>query len=176
MSTPSQLTLTPLSSSDLAEVFPLWSDYDTVKLTNWTHTPTREECAQRLEKVLAHYGREPRHFGPWMVRVEQRSIGLVGADLRDEATGEYEVWYVLRREEWGRGLATRAVGALLERMVTSGRVRRAVATVVPENVGSWKLLERHGFTRQELLPAAFQRHGLVRDLFTYARVLHRSDK
>jgi RimJ/RimL family protein N-acetyltransferase len=157
--------------ADLADAYRLWSDFETVKHTNWAHTPTLEACAQRLERVLRRYGADPRHFGPYAIRVEGRFAGLVGADVLDGSDGAYDLWYILLRSEWGRGIATRAVGELLRLMSASGRARTATATVVTSNPASWKLLERHGFTRQGLVPGGHQQHGLSLDLFTYARPL-----
>jgi hypothetical protein len=82
------MRLDPLALSDLEEAFHLWSDFEAVKLTNWTHTPTRDECAQRLERVLSHYGKEPLHFGPYVARLaDGRFVGLVGADLAEASRG-----------------------------------------------------------------------------------------
>jgi [ribosomal protein S5]-alanine N-acetyltransferase len=170
MSTPPSIKFDPLALSDMDEAFRLWSDFETVKLTNWTHTPTRDECAQRMEKVLSYYGKEPRHFGPYAARLaDNRFVGLVGADLSDASRGEFDVWYILRRDEWGKGIATQALGELLQLMTASGRVKRATATAVTSNAASLRLLEKHGFTREKLIQGGHQRHGLTLDLFACGR-------
>src|SRR5689334_22204033 len=121
-----QIQFDRLSEADTDEVFEVWSDLETIKHTNWTHTPTRDECVQRMEKVLAFYGQQPLHFGPYTIRTEEgRFLGLVGADLGDEAARVYDVWYVLRRDTWGNGIGTRVLGQLLEQMAKSGRVNKA---------------------------------------------------
>jgi RimJ/RimL family protein N-acetyltransferase len=140
------------------------------ELTNWVHTPTREECAHRMEEVLAFYGKEPLHFGPYTIRDEDgRFLGLIGADLADPVWCAYDIWYVLRRDTWGRGIGTRAVGDLLAQMADSGRVKKATATVVADNAASRRLLARHGFTQQALVAGGHQRHGLSLDLLSYSR-------
>jgi RimJ/RimL family protein N-acetyltransferase len=170
MSDAGPLQFSQLAASDTAEVFLLWSDFETVKLTNWAHTPTLDECAERMRKVMDHYGQEARHFGPCTIRFASgRFVGLVGADLFDADRDEYEVWYVLRRDEWGKGVATRAVAELLRRMTESGRVRRAMATAVTSNVASWRLLERQGFSRERTIAGGFLKHGLALDLYQYGR-------
>jgi RimJ/RimL family protein N-acetyltransferase len=167
-----RITLGPFTASDLDDVFPIWSDFETVKLTNWRHTPTREACAERLEAVLAFYGRDPRHFGPFAIRQEDgRFVGLAGADVDAESPEQYDVWYVLRRDEWGKGIGTLALGALIDRMIASGRARRATATACTGNRGSWAILEKHGFHRDGVLAGGHTRHGLCLDLFEYSRAL-----
>jgi RimJ/RimL family protein N-acetyltransferase len=79
------------------------------------------------------------------------------------------VWYILRRDEWGKGLATQALGELLQRMTASGRVKRATATAVTSNAASVRVLEKQGFTRERLIPGGHQKHGLTFDLFAYGR-------
>ena len=167
-----EISLASLTLEDGDEVFRVWSDFETVKLTNWAHTPTPEACAERLQRVLARYAAEPRHFGPLVIRDgERRFIGLIGADLHHEASNQYEVWYILCREAWGRGFASRALDELLVLMRASGRVQTLMATVVTSNAASLRLLERRGFERSGLLPGGHQKHGLVLDLFEYERAM-----
>lgn len=169
---PPALSLEPLAPEDADAVFRIWSDFEAVRFTNWTHTPTMAECTQRLARVLAYYAAEPRHLGPFSVRVDGLGlVGLCGADLRDADTGTHEVWYALRREHWGRGLGGRVLGALIERAAARGDVRRLEATAVTGNVASWRLLDKHGFQRLGVLPGAHTKHGEALDLFHYGRAL-----
>jgi RimJ/RimL family protein N-acetyltransferase len=166
------IRLAPLSASDLEDVFPLWSDFETVQHTNWTHTPTHDECVQRLARVIAFYAAEPGHIGPFAVRLDgQGFVGLAGADLRDAASATHEVWYALRREVWGRGVGGRVLAALLDAVQERGGVRRLTATAVTSNVASWHLLEKHGFHRLGILPGGHTKHGLTLDVYSYARDL-----
>jgi RimJ/RimL family protein N-acetyltransferase len=166
------LDFRPLVSDDTDEVLRLWSDYETVKFTNWVHTPTRSACHDRLLKVLEHYRKDPLHFGPYTIRIEgDRFVGLIGADRTAALPGEYEVWYAVCRDHWRRGIASGALARLLSEMIRSGRVTTAKASAVTDNPASWRLLEQHGFLREDRIPGGHQRHGLALDLFTYRREL-----
>lgn len=170
------MTFEPFTASHAADAFRLWGDFETVRFTNWRHTPTPDECAERTGKVVAHYAVEPLHFGPYAIRLDDGCFaGMIGADLMDASLGEYDVWYILCREEWGRGVASEALGELVRRMRASGRVRRATAGVVAANTASWRLLERRGFNRDKLVPGGFQRHGSSLDLYRYSFVFDRAD-
>jgi [ribosomal protein S5]-alanine N-acetyltransferase len=160
--------LAPFAAVTAADIYPLWSDFPTVRFTNWTILATQRECAERLKRVAARYAEEPRHFGPYAIRTE-RFVGLAGAELREDTV--YEVWYALVRDAWGQGIATRAVGELLAIMEASGRAERAMATAVTENVASWRLLERHGFKRDRLIPRGHMKHGEGLDLYSYSKKL-----
>ena len=57
-------------------------------------------------------------------------------------SGEQEVGYWLGREYWGKGIATRALAALLEQVKT----RPLYAYVAKHNLASIRVLEKCGFT------------------------------
>lgn len=64
--------------------------------------------------------------------------------------GRVEISYGLARAERGRGVATIAIGQLLERAAASGEVREVMAHIVPDNVASSRLATRLGFTPEGL--------------------------
>ncbi len=59
-----------------------------------------------------------------------------------EHSGEREVGYLLGREFWGKGIATRALAAFLEQVTT----RPLYAYVAKHNLASIRVLEKCGFT------------------------------
>jgi RimJ/RimL family protein N-acetyltransferase len=90
-------------------------------------------------------------FAHWRKILAER--GLVRAILADEEVvghvcafdmqGAREVGYWVAREHWGRGIATRALGAFL----LLERTRPLHAHVASHNAGSIRVLEKCGFTR-----------------------------
>ncbi len=166
----SEVKFDPLASSHLEEMFGLWSDFETVKFTNWSHTPTVEICVERLTRCLAYYAKDSLHFGPFVVRDPSgQFLGLAGADRGPAAC--YEVWYILSRPVWGKGWGNRTLGELLSLMKISGRASRAIAMAAEPNIASWRLLERHGFRRESVVSEGFQKHGLSADLRNYSRAM-----
>lgn len=173
MADPSEkICLEALDLTDADDVFRVWGDFDTVKFTNWLHTPTPEACVERLKKVIAFHAKESRHFGPYCIRSpEGRFLGLIGGDLDSADRPEYELWYILVREEWGKGIASLAVKSVVEEMIRSGRAKKAVATVVAANPASRRVLEKNGFVLELSEPTGFTRHGLTLELLHFGRVL-----
>ena len=93
------------------------------------------------------------------VIVEGELVGTVGCF---EMEGEKEVTYWIRRDWWGRGVATEALAGLL-RVVT---VRPLVGVVAEDNAGSARVLERNGFVRVgEAASFSVARGTEVRELF-----------
>lgn len=161
-----RLTLSALSLTDVEDVFALWSDCEATMLTNWSHTATLDACRSKLGRVLDHYRSNPLHFGPLAIRAQHgRFVGITGADLADAKAGRYDLWYFVRRDEWGKGIATVAVRRLLTLMQDSSRVKVVTAEAVVANVASWRLLQAMGFRRLEHRAAAHARTGA--DLYVY---------
>ena len=66
---------------------------------------------------------------------------VVGSALSFVRGGKRQVGYWIGREHWGRGIASAALGQLLE-IVT---VRPVYATVAAHNAASLRVLGKHGF-------------------------------
>jgi RimJ/RimL family protein N-acetyltransferase len=60
----------------------------------------------------------------------------------------YELGYVFHPDHWGRGYASRAASALVNAAFSEGNAHRVQASCNPDNVASWRLLERIGFRRE----------------------------
>jgi len=70
----------------------------------------------------------------------------------------------------GRGIMTRAVGAVGRWTFQSLRLHRIEAACLPENIASRTLLERNGFTREGLARSYLKINGAWRDHLLYAIV------
>jgi [ribosomal protein S5]-alanine N-acetyltransferase len=159
--------LSPLQMKDADGVFQLWSDKEAVRLTNWPYFASFDDSLARLEKCLKYY-ENPMHFGAYAIRTSNGEfVGIAGADVVDEATGTYDVWYFLNRKFWGQGIAKKTVHELLNVMKDSERAKIATATAVTENIASWKILEHHNFKRTAMIPGGHTKHDQKLDLFKY---------
>jgi ribosomal-protein-alanine N-acetyltransferase len=78
-------------------------------------------------------------------RDTNKVIGSCGLGPLDFSPDETELFYALRKEFWGRGLATEAARAVLKYAFETIRVERLVAVTMPANVGSVKVIEKLGF-------------------------------
>lgn len=146
------ITLTKLTVDDVEGVHTLWSDKAATQYTNFSYLPTLQECRERLAKMMAFYGTRDDHFGPFVIRNQVGEfLGLTGGDA-GATPGEFEIWYFVRRANWGKHVATSAVTRLLALMNESGRVSMIKAEAVVDNEPSWRFLTKLGFERTSLLP------------------------
>ncbi|WP_190232894.1 GNAT family N-acetyltransferase [Streptomyces avicenniae] len=84
---------------------------------------------------------------------------VVGGELAGNVVAWWKgdrrfVGYWFGRRFWGRGIGTRALGLFLERE----QARPLYADPVAGNVGSVRLLERHGFRRTGTVPRREDEH------------------
>jgi RimJ/RimL family protein N-acetyltransferase len=129
------VSLRPLEASDLAIFFDHQRDPLAMHMVAFASRDPNDRDA-----FLAHWARTSA-----MPTVEHRTILADGAVAGYVAKFDHEelpeVCYVLGREHWGRGIATRALALLLEEV----RVRPLYASVAHDNLGSRRVLEKCGF-------------------------------
>ena len=75
----------------------------------------------------------------FMVELDGRLIGKAGLFRFPE------IGFIFHPDHWGRGFATEALAAVLERAFAVHRLERVEADVDPDNAASLRLLARLGF-------------------------------
>ena len=163
-----EIILEKLNFDNPEEVHLLWSDEEATLFTNFPYLPSVEECRLRLIKMKNYYAQRSDHFGPFAIRSNDGAfLGLAGADAGD-LKGEFEIWYFIHRQMWGKKIATTAITSLISLMEASG-VDSIKAESVVDNRASWLFLERLGFKRTETLPGAHKKNGIAWDRYVYRR-------
>lgn len=81
-----------------------------------------------------------------------------------------EIGYWLGRRFHGRGMATRAVGALTEHAFSTLRLVRLQASVFEWNQASARVLEKNGYVREAVLRKSVMKDGQLIDASLYARL------
>lgn len=91
-------------------------------------------------------------WGAWLLVLRDGTavIGDAGFHAPPDEAGEVELAYGVAPAWRGRGLATEAVEALLDLAFAEPEVAAVVATTVPGNLPSARVLERCGFVPVEL--------------------------
>ena len=84
---------------------------------------------------------------PVVLRDSGEVIGCCGFHVGEEPR-VLELAYHFKSRHWGHGYATEAASAALEYAFEVWGARHVVAWVFPENVASWKVLEKLGFVHE----------------------------
>jgi len=81
---------------------------------------------------------------------------------------EGEIWYLVKPESWGKGIATEAATHLLDLGFGELGLHRIWATCLPENPASARVLEKVGMRKEGFLLRNLKIHGVWRSSFLYA--------
>lgn len=97
------------------------------------------------------------------------AIGGIGVDAREGVhrhTGHIGYW--LGEANWGEGVATAAVRALVSALFEQGRFERLETAVYAWNPASMRVLEKSGFAREGVLRRSVYKDGEFVDSVLYA--------
>ena len=115
------------------------------------YMPKREMTPlARAERAMNNFNRywTQHGLGAWGV-IDKKNGQFLGSCYleppEDSGTGDVELGYDLAKPFWGQGIATEAARAAVRFSFENNNLERIVAIVVPENIGSWRVLEHIGF-------------------------------
>jgi ribosomal-protein-alanine N-acetyltransferase len=143
-----RLVLRPPASPDLDGIFEYASDPEVTRFMSWPRHRSKMDTATFLEFAANAWRTWPA--GPYIVlsRDDERVIGCAGFAFetrRVASTG-----YVLARNAWGRGLATEALGAMVD-LAPALRLERLYALCHVDHGASAHVLEKCGFAFEGVL-------------------------
>lgn len=101
---------------------------------------------------------------------EDRAIGGVSCRVAGHSA---ELGFLVNRRHWGKGIATSAAQAIVAWSLSVPSIWRVWATCDTENVGSIRVLEKAGLSREGTLRRWALRPNIAReprDAFIYIRV------
>ena len=159
-----RLVLRPVTADDHAALLAHWAAPDVRRFLFDGAMLPAAEIAEAIEDSARDFARAG--YGLWLVHENGRS-GLVGtAGLRPlEAIG-LEIFYSLAPGSWGRGYATEAARAVLDRALGPLGMPEVLAEIDEGNTASIAVIERLGMTRFDVVPGLLG--PMVRYRKTYA--------
>ena len=131
-----RLRLRRARTDDLPAIHGLLSDPRNMRF--WS-TPPHDSLAQSEKWLRSMVEADPAASDDFVVEREGRVIGKLGCWQLPE------VGFMIAFDETGRGYATEAMAAFLERRRRLGQPRQLTADVDPRNQASLRLLARFGF-------------------------------
>jgi ribosomal-protein-alanine N-acetyltransferase len=162
------LVLEPQVEAHAAEMFVVLGDPALYEFEN-APPPSHEWLRTRFAKLESRLSADgSEQWLNWVIRIPTGElIGYVQATVRPG--GHAAIAYELASAYWGRGLARRAVGAMIAELFARYRVRHVSAVFKRGNFRSMRLLERLGFAPAP--PEQHRRHGIEPDEMLMVRDL-----
>ena len=156
-----RLILRQFTEDDVDNLVTLDSDRDVMRFINGGVASSREAITTKfLPDVLSYYS-EYDNLGFWAI-IEKSSQEFIGwvvlrpesrfriAELLNVAESDaMELGYRLRQISWGKGYATEASQALINKVLTAEKIAKIIAWALPENKASIRVMEKLGMTLQQ---------------------------
>jgi RimJ/RimL family protein N-acetyltransferase len=130
-----QLALRPVEVRDLDAIFEQMRDPESVRMAAFTAEDPSDRSAFDAHMAKVMSSSENTFLA--IIR-DSLLVGTIASYVSDGAT---EVTYWIDRTRWGQGIATRALGLLLEEL----SVRPIRARAASDNAGSLRVLRKAGF-------------------------------
>jgi ribosomal-protein-alanine N-acetyltransferase len=140
-----RLILRPFTLADVDASYEMNLDARVSKYTGDGGVVSYEETKRRItEHSMADYAKYG--YGRWAVELksEGKFIGFAGLKFLDDMN-EVDLGYRLMYDYWGKGIATEAAIACLDYGFNTLKLKRIIAMLLPDNIGSIRVLEKVGF-------------------------------
>lgn len=109
--------------------------------------------------------------GLYAIEVDGEAAGCIAVEWQGDVERlTAEIGYWLGEPFWGRGIMTEAVGLVTAAALGEDEIVRLFAPVFAWNMGSMRVLEKNGYTREAVLRRSGFKDGTVFDRVIYARV------
>jgi RimJ/RimL family protein N-acetyltransferase len=139
-----RLVIRSFDPSDAEGMLQVFGDPDVRKYLPPFPDPTLERMQASVAKRMAM----ERDHGHGLWAVERKDTGELIGDcglMLVEGTGpEVEIAYHYKRTAWNKGYGTEAAVACLGHGLGPIGLERIIAICFPENVGSWRVMEKAG--------------------------------
>ena len=140
-----RLLIRPFKMEDLEPSYIMNLDAEVSRHTGDGGIVSKEEIERRIvENVFGDY--EKHGFGRLAVELkgENKFIGFTGLKYLEDMD-EVDLGYRFMKEYWGKGIATESAEACVNLGFNTLGLKRLIAMVLPENIGSIRVLEKLNF-------------------------------
>jgi len=167
-----RLRLREFMMDDLDEVHKYASDPEVSHYMDWGPN-TLNETAVFVKGAVDSQRENPRI--KFELAVEHPLHGLIGGCgiyINNVNNKIAEIGYCLNRSSWGKGYGTEVAASLIEFGFKDLKMHRIAATCDPKNIGSWKIMEKNGMTREGILRENKIIRGNWHDSYIYSILEH----
>lgn len=170
-----RLLLRPLTINDWEAAHEYAADPEVSLHQAWgpnTEEQTRgfvQHCVEENAELPQH--RTAYHFAV-VLQASQTFLGSCTLRVTDPELREAMIGYTLNRRYWNQGYTTEVARALLAFGFGELELHRILSWCTPENVGSWRVMEKAGMRREGHEREATFFKGEWRDWHRYAVLDH----
>ena len=163
-----RLVLRKVKATDLQAMHAYGSDSRVSKFVTWERHESEADTEAFLNFVLNRY--EEGQLAPWAIEYKSNGqmIGTIDFVSWKPASRVAEIGYVLHRDYWKKGIMTEAVKRVIRFGFERMNLERIEAVCLPENAGSYRVMEKAGLQYEGTLRRARVIKGKNQDVKMYA--------
>ena len=134
--------------ADAEAIFEYGSDPEVARFADWPVQASIEPILELIEERKARWECGNEFY--WVITEggSDRALGGVSCKLKGDAA---EIGYLLNRNHWGKGYATKSAMAVVQWLKSNPTITRIWATCDTENLASIRVLEKLGLHRERIL-------------------------
>ncbi|MGN0496268.1 MAG: GNAT family N-acetyltransferase [Lachnospiraceae bacterium] len=122
-----------------------------------------------LSYILAMLEADPDSTFAYAIDIDGIAVGSIGAFRQENIHSRTaELGYYLSEQYWGKGVMTRAVSLLCEKIFEETDILRIYAEPFEYNTGSRRVLEKAGFQFEGIMENNAVKNGMVLSMALYA--------
>lgn len=160
----SDIKLRLFDLSDIDDLMDWFMDEKVSKFCSWDCFTSKEAVMNYVANVIIPH--------PWLraICLNDKPIGSISVTaFHGTALCRGEIGYILASEYWGKGIATKAVKLVASTIfVEWPHLERLEALVDVENIGSQRVLEKVGFSKEGVLRKYCLLKGKPRDMVMFS--------
>lgn len=163
-----RLKLRKLTARDAGDVFEYASVEEVTKYVSWVPHRTLADTKSFLKHVLFQYEKGmPASWG-LVLKENEKLIGTGGFLWWSIENSKAEVGYVVSNRYWNKGIATEALGRILEFGFEIMQLERIEARCFVENTASERVMQKCGMKLEGILRSSMYLKGAYRSFKLYS--------
>jgi len=168
-----RLILREYQESDFESVHKYASDPEVVRYMEFGPN-TETDTMYFIRSQIQHQNEQPRRvFDLALVsKAEAQLIGACSIVVANPQNREGFIGYILNKDHWNQGYITEAADEIIKFGIKELRLHRIYATCHPDNIGSYRVMEKIGMRREGLLREDKFVRGHWRDSLIYSILEH----
>lgn len=145
----SRIEFRELTMEDMASVHAYATDEEVIKYVDFG--PNTEEVTREFLELCISYQSEENRRDYEIAVIEKATgnfMGVCGTHIVSEESRQAWIGYVLNKAYWNKGYGREMAAALLDFGIDQLKLHRIYATCEPDNIGSKRVLEKIGMTKE----------------------------
>jgi len=166
----SRLLLRPMEIGDAPAIHAYWSDPEFHRYVS-TEPPASPDAAREMvQGWIALAAEKRRPFWVMVAKESNQVVGTISINVLDLTNHCGQLGYEVAREQWGKGIATEAVRAVLSYGFGTMGLNRIAAYCWDGNVASQRVMEKAGMRYEGTLRQVRYAKGAYHDMRLHARL------